>query len=47
MTKYYEKLNAENAKTNTLVRKATPEETKMYYEILNKTNFHKLHFYQK
>ena len=34
MTKYYEQLNAENAKTNTIVSIATPEEMKMYEEIV-------------
>ena len=38
MTKYYIHLNAENAKTNTIIRQATPEETKMYEEMLLKAN---------
>ena len=38
MTKYYIHLNAENAKTNTITRQATPEETKMYEELLSKVN---------
>ena len=38
MTKYYIHLNAENAKTNTITRQATPEETKMYEEMLLKAN---------
>ena len=42
MTKYYEKLNAENAKTNTIVSIATPEEMKMYEERRNKTDCHRL-----
>ena len=42
MTKYYIHLNTENAKTNTITRKATPEEIKMYEEQLNKTNCHRL-----
>lgn len=42
MTKYYEKLNAENAKTNTIVRKATPEEIKEYTYLLNRINCHML-----
>lgn len=43
MTKYYERLNAENAKTNTIVSIATPEEMKMYEERRNKTDCHRLH----
>ena len=42
MTKYYEKLNADNAKTNTIVSIATPEEMKMYEERRNKTDCHRL-----
>ena len=42
MTKYYERLNAENAKTNTIVSIATPEEMKMYEERRNKTDCHRL-----
>ena len=42
MTRYYEKLNAENAKTNTIVSIATPEEMKMYEERRNKTDCHRL-----
>lgn len=42
MTKYYERLNAENAKTNTIVSIATPEEMKMYEERRNKADCHKL-----
>ena len=42
MTKYYIHLNTENAKTNTITRKATPEEIKMYEEQLNKTDCHRL-----
>lgn len=42
MTEYYEKLNAENAKKYTIVRKATPEEIKEYTYILNKVNCHML-----
>ena len=47
MTKYYEHLNAENAKTNTIVSIATPEELKMYEERRNKTDCHRLHINQK
>ena len=47
MTEYYEKLNAENAKTNTIVSIATPEEMKMYEERRNKTDCHRLHINQK
>ena len=47
MTKHYEKLNAENAKTNTIVSIATPEEMKMYEERRNKTDCHRLHINQK
>ena len=47
MTKYYERLNAENAKTNTIVSIATPEEMKMYEERRNKTDCHRLHIKQK
>lgn len=47
MTRYYEKLNAENAKKYTIVRKATPEEIKMYEEQLNKTDCHRLTLVQK
>lgn len=47
MTKYYERLNAENAKTNTIVSIATPEEMKMYEERRNKTDCHRLHINQK
>ena len=42
MTKYYERLNAENAKTHTIVSIATPEEMKMYEERRNKTDCHRL-----
>ena len=47
IAKHYEKLNAENAKTNTIVSIATPEETKMYEERRNKTDCHRLHINQK
>ena len=47
MTKHYEKLNAENAKINTIVSIATPEEMKMYEERRNKTDCHRLHINQK
>ena len=47
MTKYYERLNTENAKTNTIVSIATPEEMKMYEERRNKTDCHRLHINQK
>ena len=47
MTKYYERLNAENAKTNTIVSIATPEEMKIYEERRNKTDCHRLHINQK
>ena len=47
MTKYDERLNAENAKTNTIVSIATPEEMKMYEERRNKTDCHRLHINQK
>lgn len=47
MTKYYEHLNAENAKTNTIVSIATPEEIKIYKERRNKTDCHRLHINQK
>ena len=47
MTKYYERLNAENAKTNTIVSITTPEEMKMYEERRNKTDCHRLHINQK
>lgn len=47
IAKYYEKLNAENAKTNTIVSIVTPEEMKMYEERRNKTDCHRLHINQK
>ena len=47
MTKYYEHLNAENAKTNTIVSIVTPEEMKIYEERRNKTDCHRLHINQK
>ena len=47
MTKYYERLNAENAKINTIVSIATPEEMKMYEERRNKTDCHRLTLVQK
>ena len=47
MTKYYEHLNAENAKTNTIVSIATPEEMKTYEERRNKTDCHRLHINKK
>ena len=39
MTKYY---IHKNAQAETITRKATPEEIKMYEEQLNKINCHKL-----
>ena len=45
--KHYEKLNAENAKTNTIVSIVTPEEMKMYEEQRNKADCHRLHINQK
>ena len=47
MTEYYEKLNVENAKANTIVSIATPEEMKKYEERRNKTDCHRLHINQK
>ena len=47
IAKHYEKLNAENAKINTIVSIATPEEMKMYEERRNKTDCHRLHINQK
>ena len=47
MTEYYEKLNAENAKINTIVSIVNPEEMKMYEERRNKTDCHRLHIKQK
>ena len=44
MTKYY---IHKNAQTKTIVRKATPEEIKMYEEQLNKTDCHRLTLVQK
>ena len=39
MTKYY---MHKNAQAETITRKATPEEIKMYEEQLNKTDCHRL-----
>ena len=47
IAKYYERLNAENAKTNTIVSIATPEEMKMYEGQRNKTDCHRRYINQK
>ena len=44
MTKYYIR---KNAQAETITRKATPEEIKMYEEQLNKTDCHRLTLVQK
>ena len=44
MTKYYIR---KNAQAETVTRKATPEEIKMYEEQLNKTDCHRLALAQK
>lgn len=44
MTKYY---IHKNAQAETITRKATPEEIKMYEEQLNKTDCHRLNIVQK
>ena len=44
MTKYYIR---KNAQAETITRKATPEEIKMYEEHLNKTDCHRLTLIQK
>ena len=44
MTKYY---IHKNAQAETIIRKATPEEMKMYEERRNKTDCHRLHINQK
>ena len=44
MTKYYIR---KNAQAETIIRKATPEEIKMYEERLNKTDCHRLTLVQK
>ena len=44
MTKYY---IHKNAQAETIIRKVTPEEIKMYEEQLNKTDCHRLTLVQK
>ena len=44
MTKYYIR---KNAQAETITRKATPEEIKMYEELFNKTDCHRLTLAQK